>query len=357
LRNKDNKSGGKRRQTRTLFYCFFIFVCFWGCGKPKIQKWERERFLFGTFVGISVYDADGKAAEKAMEAAFAEIERIDAKFNSKREGSLVYKINHMENSPESPKEIPLDEEGEYLFSKIREAWERSGGEYDVTLGPMMALWGFGQEDPEKLRIPSAGEIASVLQTVDFSKVSFADGKLSIAWPVREIDTGSFLKGYALQRAWTVLEKKGIKSAFITSVSSIAAVGSKPEGIPWRIGIQNPADLSALLGAVDLKERAMGVSGDYQTFLEIDGKLWHHILKKTTGFPVDDKKMTVVIAPDAFMADIYSTCFFLMPVDKILDFVYTNNYLDILIVKSNGEIIMSDGFPLIKLGETGKSRHD
>jgi thiamine biosynthesis lipoprotein len=330
-----------------IFCCTLIFFCFFGCKKTKIQKWSREQFLFGTYIGITVYDSDKERAEKAMDAAFAEIERIDRKFNSKMKDSLIAKINIQKNSPQSPKELLLDAEGVYLFAKVREAYLLSQGEYDVTVGPLVALWGFGTLEESKLRVPTTLEISTTLKKIDFSQVSFTEGMLKIFWPVEEIDTGSFLKGYAIEKAREKMSEVGIQSALITSISSIATIGSKPDQLSWKIGIQDPDHLPLVLGTVPLDGKAMGVSGDYQTVLEINGKKYHHILQKSTGYPVADKKMVVVLAQDAFLADIYSTCFFVMPVDKVLEFLYTINYLDVLIIKSDGEVIVSKNMNFVK----------
>jgi thiamine biosynthesis lipoprotein len=329
-----------------FFGLFLLPLLFFACGKPEVKKWDREQFVFGTYIVITVYDADKKLAESAMDAAFAEMVRVDRTFNSKTEGSLTDTLNRKPNSPGSPKEVPLDAEGEALFDRIRSAFLLSGGEYDVTLGPLMALWPFDRAGDADLRVPAAEEIARAREKVDFSKVVFGEGRLRMDWPVEEIDTGSFLKGYALGKARDKMAEMGVKSALLSSVSSIATIGAKPGGAPWRIGVQDPGDPSGALGIVELNNRSMGVSGDYQTYVTIEGKRYHHILQKSTGYPAGDKKMVVVIAPDAFLADVYSTCFFVMPVDKVLDFVYTNKYLDVLIVKSDGSIAVSENFDLM-----------
>jgi len=304
-----------------LHHFFFI-----SCGK-KVEKIEESKFLFGTYIKIIVYSDNKEKAMESIEKAFNEIQRIDEKYNSKSEGSLIYNLNNSDN-----KTVKLDEEGIKLFEGVNKAYELSGHKYDVTIAPLY------------LKLPTKEEIEFTKTFVDYGKVKISDdGILTMESPVKEIDTGSFLKGYAISKAREVLKDDGIKSAFITSISSIEVIGTKPENKPWKIGLQNPENPSDMIGIVPLKDRAMGVSGDYQTYVEIDGKMYHHILDKDTGYPVTDKKMVVVLCDNAFDADLLSTTFFLMPIDEVISYVDGRKDLDVLIVDKDMNIITSKNF--------------
>lgn len=323
------------------FFLFIFFFLFAACRFNKeVEKYEDSRFLFGTYIKIIVYDNDIEKAKKSIEKAFNEIARIDEKFNSKFEGSLIYNLNTGKQ-----KEVILDDEGKEIFSKVKEVYELSDRKYDITITPLMKLWGFTEEniDSLKLKIPTKEEIEFTKMFVDFSKVKIEDNKLYLEEPIKEMDTGSFLKGYAVHKAKEVLKENGIKSAFITSISSIDLIGGKPNNKVWKIGLQNPKNISKTLGVLSLKDKAMGVSGDYQTYVEIDGEIYHHILDKETGYPIQDKKMVVVVADNAFDADLYSTSFFLMPIDKVLNFVESRKDLEVMIVDKDMQIIKSKNF--------------
>ena len=328
-----------------VFVLLLLGIFLVSCGK-KIEKIEESKFLFGTYIKIIVYSDNKEKAMKSIEKAFNEIQRIDEKYNSKSEGSLIYNLNNSDN-----KTVKLDEEGIKLFEGVKKAYELSEHKYDVTIAPLLELWGFTDETIElpDLKLPTKEEIEFTKTFVDFNKVKISDdGTLTIESPVKEIDTGSFLKGYAISRAKEVLKDEGIKSAFITSISSIEVIGAKPENKPWKIGLQNPENQSEMIGIVSLKDRAMGVSGDYQTYVEIDGKMYHHILDKDTGYPVQDKKMVVVLCNNAFDADLLSTTFFLMPIDKVISYVDSREDLDVLIVDKDMNIITSKNFKYEKV---------
>ncbi len=330
-------------RTKNKFVVFILSLFslfFFSCGK-ELEKIEESKFLFGTYIKIIVYSDNKEKAMESIEKAFNEIQRIDEKYNSKFEGSLIYNLNNSDN-----KTLKLDEEGIRLFEGVKKSYELSEHKYDITISPLLELWGFTDEAMElpTLKLPTKEEIEFIKTFVGFDKVKIStDGILTIDSPVKEIDTGSFLKGYAISKAKEVLKEQGIKSAFITSISSIDLIGTKPENKAWKIGLQNPDNPGDMIGIVSLKDRAMGVSGDYQTYVEINGEMYHHILDKDTGYPVTDKKMVVVLCDNAFDADLLSTTFFLMPIDKVISYVNNREDLDVLIVDKDMNIITSKNF--------------
>ena len=317
---------------KRIFLLFISVIFLLGCNK-EVKKFESEKFLFGTYIRMTVYDSDEKLAKESMEKAFDEIARIDQKFNSKVSESIIGKLNSSEN-----KSVKLDDEGKYLFNELNKIYEFSNKKYDITIEPLLKTWGFGEI--EKLSLPTEEEIKKAQEVIDFSKVKLDGDNLIIEDPVKSIDTGSFLKGYAVQKAKEKLKEAGIKSAFITSISSIDGIGTKPEEKPWRIGVQNPQAPDKILGVVELNNESMGVSGDYQTYVEIDGKRYHHILDKTTGYPITDKKMVLVICDNAFIADMYSTVFFTMPIEKIISYAEKDQKMKVLVVDKEMRIFKS-----------------
>ncbi|MDY4010202.1 MAG: FAD:protein FMN transferase [Fusobacterium gastrosuis] len=330
----------KRNKVTAIIIFMLLFLL--GCSEKKMQKYEDSRFLFGTYIKIIIYDESLDKAKLASEKAFQEIERIDSKFNSKYEGSIIDMLNKS-----SKKEVNLDAEGTEIFNEVEKMYILSNKKYDITIGPLLKLWGFTDEmiDSLTLKVPKKEEIEFTKHFIGYDKVKKINNKLIIESPVKEIDTGSFLKGYALSQAKKLLLKEGIKSAFITSISSIDLIGSKPLDKPWKIGLQNPENPSELLGIVALKNKALGVSGDYQTYVEIDGEMYHHIIDKESGYPIRDKKMVAVVCNDAFLADLYSTTFFLMSIDKVMEYVESQKDLEVMIVDKDMNIVTSKNFEI------------
>ena len=211
----------------------------------------------------------------------------------------------------------------------------------------MMIWGFSEEVEPRISLPTEEELRKASENVDFSKVEIENENVMIKNKDVRLDTGSFLKGYAVKKAGEKLRESGVENGFISAISSIEAIGTKGDGSPWKIGIQNPDNPSEMLGIIELNNQSMGVSGNYQTYVEIDGKKYHHILDKETNYPVQDKKMVVVVNKDSFEADMFSTAFFLMPIEKVLERANIMPDLDVLIVDKNDEIIVSKNLKFTK----------
>ena len=160
-------------RTKNKFIVFILSILsifFISCGK-KVEKIEESKFLFGTYIKIIVYSDNKEKAMESIEKAFNEIQRIDEKYNSKSEGSLIYNLNNSDN-----KTVKLDEEGIKLFEGVNKAYELSGHKYDVTIAPLLELWGFTDETIElpDLKLPTKEEIEFTKTFVDYGKVKISD---------------------------------------------------------------------------------------------------------------------------------------------------------------------------------------
>jgi len=325
----------KKNLTKVIL--IIMILTFVGCGKKEPKKIAESKFAFGTMINMVVYSNDEKQAKKAMELAFDELERVDNRYNTHKKNSVIYEIN---NNP--GKWVKLDNEGLYLLNTVKKIYELSHGKYDVTITPLMKLWGFFEEDT-KVEIPSNQELRIAVSEVDAENIEIKGNMARLKTSKNSIDTGSFLKGYAIHKAKKILEDNGVESAFISAISSIETLNTKPNNEKWKIGLQNPNNPTDLYHIVKLDDKSMGVSGDYQTFVEINGKKYHHLLDKETGYPVSDRKMVVVIGEDGFMADMYSTAFFSMPIKDVIDYVNKTNDLEVMIVDKDSKEIYSDDF--------------
>ncbi|MCS5422722.1 MULTISPECIES: FAD:protein FMN transferase [Psychrilyobacter] len=315
----------------------FILLLLIGCGKKEKKKIVEKKFAFGTMIDMVVYSENPAKAKKAMDLAFEEIKRIDDKFNTHKEDSLTYKLNHNPG-----KFFELDSEGLHLFSGVEQIYNVSKTKYDITISPLMKVWGFFDES-DRVKIPKKDELEKAVMMVDYSNLEVAGDKIRLKTSKNKIDTGSFLKGYAIHRAKIILAENKVEHAFISAISSIETLNTKPEGESWKVGLQNPEDPSKVYHIVGVDDKSMGVSGDYQIYVEIDGKKYHHLIDKETGYPVRDRKMVVVIGEDGFFADMYSTAFFSMPIEDVIAYVNYTDGLEVMIVKADMSEVYSDGF--------------
>ncbi len=261
--------------------------------------------LLGTLCKITTYGP----AEKAVNAAFDRIAEIDARMSTNRTDSEVARINAAAGSV--PVVVSPD-----TYSVIEEAREVSrlgDGRFDLTVGPLVKLWGIGTD---AARVPSPSEIAGALALVGWRDVglSAADRSVFLRRPGMAIDLGAIAKGYAADEVIAVLAANGVKAAVVDLGGNVLTFGAKPDKSPWRIGLQDPdpgVPRGSHIGLLEFTgSRAVVTSGTYERFFVRDGVRYHHILDTATGRPVQNGLVAVTIVTDrSIIADGYSTLVF------------------------------------------------
>lgn len=308
-----------------------VFIA--SCGVKEKVKVEHREFIFGTMINFTVYGEKEKAIEDAIGDAVEEMKRIEAAYNTKNEGSILYNLNL---NPIEGQE--MTEELYNILTETKRISELSKGYFDITIGPLVDLWGF--DKLELKEIPSREAIEKVLDLIDYKSLIFDKNNIKLSHEGQKVETGSFLKGYAIKRAKEVLVEHNIESALISAISSVETIGPRGDGGKWRIGVQNPKNPDEMIKIATLSGEAMGVSGDYQTYVVVDGKKYHHILNPKTGYPGDTISMLVVITSDSFLADLYSTALFMESPDKIIETVEKMENVEVMVADTKDKIYMS-----------------
>jgi FAD:protein FMN transferase len=179
----------------------------------------------------------------------------------------------------------------------------SGGLFDPTVGPLVKLWGI---NTDHARIPSPVEIAAARKLIDWRAVALDEsaGTIYLKRPGMQIDLGGVAKGYAADEVVGILSAHGVRSALIDLGGNIFAMGSKTDGSPWRIGVQNPdSPRGTYFGIATVVNKTLVTSGIYERFFIKDGKRYHHIMDTRTGSPVDNGLESVTVITDrSFDAD-------------------------------------------------------
>jgi len=327
---------GKRIDLRYLLCMFFAFLCLTGCER----RFKESKFLMSTIVEITAVGTE-EESRQAMSLAFEEIRRIDGLMSVYNPDSEVSRIN--EAAGESAVRVS-DDTLEVMNESLRIA-RLTDGALDITVAPLMELWGFGNGEN---RVPPDDELQEKLKLVDYTKV-LVDADSSTArldLPGMRIDVGGVAKGYAVDNAIRVMKEAGIRNALISAGGDIYGLGAPPGKESWRIGIRHPRDRTDLLGILELKDRAVATSGDYENFFEVDGKRYCHIMDPETGRPVQGIMSVTIIADTAAEADALATAVFPLGADKGMKLIESLEGVDGIIVTGSEaddmKIMMSSG---------------
>jgi thiamine biosynthesis lipoprotein len=293
--------------------------------------------MLDTLVEITVASRNEQEAHKAMSAAYEEIQRIETLLSRYYTESQIYKVNQL--AGEEAVGVDL-EVAEIVRRSLRYA-ELTDGAFDITIGPVIDLWGIGTEHE---RVPEDLELRHILQYVDYRKIDIrGEQEIRLREPGMKLDVGGIAKGYAVDRAIDVLQHHNITSVLLNAGGDIRCIGTKPDGTPWRIGIQDPRKGSEILGIVPLQDVAIATSGDYERFFFQDTIRFHHIFSPHTGIPARGCQSVTILAKRAEVADVFATAAFIMGPQRGLKFIEERPDIEGMIIRSDGEILTSSGF--------------
>lgn len=293
----------------TLLIVFIIAVLtavifFEGCGNQS-TTYTRTMEKIGTFVQVMVIASDEDTAEAAFNAVFEEFDRVNDLMSAHRDDSELARIN--KSSGVKPLRVQSDLVD--ILDISLDYARKTGGEFDVTIGPVLRLWGFYRN---KGHLPSEKELREAVSLVGWTDLS-VDKKNSTVFLSRKgmaLDLGAIAKGYAVERAEKRLRQMGIKNAMINAGGNLYAIGDK-DGSGWNIGIRSP-EKEDIYATLHVKDIAVATSGCYERFFDLGGKRFCHIIDAHTGMPIDNGILSVtIVAPSATDADAMSTSVMLL----------------------------------------------
>lgn len=278
-----------------------------GATPAKLLRLERSLDSMGTTYTIALYGPDRYALDSALDDAFEEARRLDNLLSNYRPESEWSKVNR--EAPQHAVQISPE-----LFQLLSEcvAYSRaSEGAFDITVGPLMKIWGFYKGTG---RIPHKSEIRVALDRIG-SRHILLDGKAGTVRfdePV-EIDPGGIGKGYAVDRMAAILKKDGVTSGIITAGrSSIYAIGAPPnEPRGWRVTIPNPRNPKVNVAEYFLRDESMSTSGTSEKFFVAGGTTYSHIMDPRTGYPAQGMLSVSVIAPRTIDTEAWTKPYFIL----------------------------------------------
>ncbi len=271
-----------------------------GCASAQQKKQTAIGFYLDTVITLTAYVDDAAVLNDALR----ECGRYERLLSRTVEGSDVWRINHAQGQP-----VAVSEETIELLDAAREVSELSSGMFDVTIAPVSTMWDFTSGAAV---VPDTDAIAAAAKLVDYTRVE-TDGSLVKVPEGMMIDLGGIAKGYIADAVKGYLEDRGVKSAVLSFGGNIVTIGLKPDGSPWKVGIQ---DIDKPTGEYMLVALNFGgstvTSGIYERGFESDGVYYHHILDPQTGWPVQNELASVTIFSDSSMwGDALATAAFIL----------------------------------------------
>ena len=217
--------------------------------------------------------------------------------------------------------------------------QRTGGALDPTIYPVLTAWGFTTDSKQ---VPSQQQIAQLLEQVGYDRIQLNGTELTVPDGM-ELDLGAVGKGYTADLVTEILRRHGVTSALISLGGNIQAIGSRPDGSDWRLGIRAPWE-SGNLGVLTVSDAAVVTSGGYENYFDDEqGNIYWHILDPSTGYPADSGLQSVtIVGREGKMCDALSTALFVMGAQGAEQYWRENGGFEMLLVTDSGEILITEG---------------
>ena len=312
----------------------------------RTEAYSKSFFAMDTYMTFTVYDDNAEDARAALACAQEEIDALEALIAVTDAQSDIYAVNHGGGQP-----VAIQERTAELLSFALRMAQETGGALEPTLYPVLSAWGFTTDEN---RIPPGDQIDGLLESVGYDRVQVTDDGVTMEDGMM-LDLGSVGKGYAGDRAEQILREKGIDSAVLDIGGNIQAVGTKPDGSDWKLGLRSPFG-EGIFGTLQIADKAVVTSGNYERyFIGEDGVRYGHILDPKTGYPVDNGLASVtVIAKEGKVCDALSTALFVMGLENAVRYWRSRQEeqpFDMILVTEEKEVYVTeeikDRFNLMK----------
>lgn len=299
----------------------------------KSEASESEIFALDTAITLKVY---GSKRDEVLKKLEDKINELDDMLSTGKETSEVSRLNRGGEAVLSPTMANL-------VKRSLDIYKKTDGLFDITIYPLMELWGFPTKN---YRVPSEKEIEEKLKLVGSDKIDFNEETRKISFKNKgmEIDFGGIGKGYITDELVKILTDEKVESAIINLGGNVFGFRKKPDGSLWNIAIRDPNEPDKYMAAIRLEDSAVITSGGYERYFEENGIIYHHILDPRTGKPSESGLKSVsIISKDGTLADALSTSLFIMGEEKAIGYWKENgSNFDILLMTNDNRLLVSAG---------------
>ncbi len=299
----------------------------------KLKEYHKQEFLLDTVVSIKVYS---KHPKEDINQAFLQMRKLDRRLSRYRKGSIIEEIN--QNAGKNW--VGVDDELLNILQQVNKYYKLTAGVLDVTVAPLIDLWGFSTEKPQ---LPTEFKIGQALDLIDYNDllIDYKKKRVKLKRRGMKLDLGAVAKGYIVDRIVGYLKKAGVEHAIINAGGNVAVIGTKPDGKDWVIGIKNPdfatKGADEFIKVVEVNDKSVVTSGDYERYFIQDGKKYHHILNPYTGYPARKVRSVTIITNSSLVGDILSTAIFILGDKKGRELINELEDVEGMIVRSDGSM--------------------
>ncbi|NLY52000.1 MAG: FAD:protein FMN transferase [Firmicutes bacterium] len=325
---------------RTLIWTIVIgFFVAAGLGlaltRPRAQEAISDtRVMMDTSIEIRIF-----GSKRTLEAAFKRVQELDELMSRTRKGSDIYKVNQEAGR----RWVEVSADTYQVIETALKFAELTGGLFDPTITPLVELWGIGTDNPQ---IPDQGAIEKAQELIDYRRVDLdpKGRKVRLAQPGMGLDLGAIGKGYAADSVAQLLRERGVKSALLNLGGNVYVIGGKPDGTPWRIGIQDPfSNRGTHVTILEVRDTSIVTSGPYERFFIRNGKRYHHILNPETGYPAETGLASVsIICPSSITGDALSTSVFLLGLERGLALLEELENVEAMLITNDRKVYLTSG---------------
>ncbi len=296
--------------------------------------------LMGSRYDITVLATDQAEADRYIDMAASEISRIEQVISDWKEDTEVAEINRQAGI----KPVKVSDELINLIIRSNLISELTNGAFDISYASMDKIWKF---DGSMTRMPTPEEIKQSVARIGFRHIIPDKENLTVFLEQKgmKIGFGAIGKGYSADKARELLEAHGVKGGIINASGDLTTWGTQPDGSPWMVGITNPLNENKVFSWFPLSNNAVVTSGNYEKYVEFNGKRYTHIIDPRTGYPASGLTSVTIFAPKAELADALATAVFVMGKEVGLDFVNQMKQIECVMVDDQGRIFTSDHIQL------------
>lgn len=313
-RHQKNRTPGAAKMWLLLVSALIAALILSACGDSATESAEplqKDEYLLDTICSVSIYTIENEKGETlsaadaedeanaAIGGAFDVCRELESRLSRTREDSDISRINAA-----GGEWTEVDSDTAELIRKGIEYSKLSDGDFDISIGGVTGLWDFHASEADQ-KLPDENELEEAASHVDYNKIEIDGSRVRLADPAAEIDLGAIAKGYIGDMMCDALEDAGVRSGIINLGGNVICIGAKSDTDDFVIGIETPfSDRTEITAKVNAADETLVTSGIYERKIEVDAKIYHHILSAETGYPVDsDLSSVTLIAPKGRSAEI------------------------------------------------------